>query len=77
MGETIRIEDNKKNAPPARSSQPLMKTLYAEHAHMSMVMQVFKEQLGAIECALVLLVWVFNLGRYDGHAKDLTVRAEV
>ncbi|MCP4212786.1 MAG: cation-binding protein [Halieaceae bacterium] len=54
MGETIRGGDIKKNASPARSSQPLMRALYAEHVHMSMVMQVFKEQLGAIECGEVV-----------------------
>ena len=54
MGERIRGGDIKKNASPARSSQPLMRALYAEHVHMSMVMQVFKEQLGAIECGEVV-----------------------
>ena len=49
MGETIRGGDNKKNASPARSSQPLIRALYAEHVQLFMVMQVFKEQLGAIE----------------------------
>ena len=54
MGERAMAEDDNKNAPPDRSSQPLMKTLHAEHAHMSMVMQVFKEQLVAIECGEVV-----------------------
>jgi hemerythrin-like domain-containing protein len=54
MGERAMAEDDNKNAPPDRSFQPLMKTLHAEHAHMSMVMQVFKEQLVAIECGEVV-----------------------
>ena len=37
----------------------------------------YLQKLGAIECAPVLPQWVFDLWRYDGHASDLTVRAEV
>ena len=37
----------------------------------------YLEMLHAIGCRPVLPEWVFDLWRYDGHAQDLCVRAEV
>lgn len=38
-----------KAGDPARMQPPLLKTLYAEHRHIASVMQLFREQLKAIE----------------------------
>ena len=48
-GQTHRPPRPAKAGDPARMQPPLLKTLYAEHRHIASVMQLFREQLKAIE----------------------------